>query len=621
MIIGFQQGGVFTPPFVVYQPSAPVPITSEKASSKKEDKKDSGVELKEIFGLIRELEGLPGDEDVAFGALKKLFDSIEYKINNPELQYMGSTSSISSDYLKIIRIIDDIKGQAKAYTEALNTATANNNLSEAAVDSHGRIMVMNEQGFDWVTPEEYYEDRESEQYQIVTNADLLDFRRKGVGGLAFNNSVFNTVANGMGSKQITDLIQEAINGLGKLSSNAPISGYIGVTAGQLINGLDSYIAAVKKSDGVYQDVEDLYKANLLTENQAEQAEQALKYIYFTLPNSAKATLKLKSGVGTDLGALELISSLIASKHSKTYKLDISLEGGPTKEIAEIDKDESKMKNTFLIDLIKNEGGSEMGFIFDVGNGIVLRANGRMHSGIVDATNYETLGSGSFEEIFLKSGMQNIINDQADITFGDQKISRAQFKKLIYDNTGVLRTNLPIKNDGTVDIEILDRYKQAEDDLKLTNKTREDYLKIYKKHNIEFLLMPNGEKMESKFWPFIVMEASTTSENGIKKSEYIREVEDPSEDDINMVEGSLSDKENPYVIDEFNLLNPADWFNNYDIYYKGLVFIPVNPNVVSALHGSGQEIDYEEARAQDEKYSNFNKMIRQQNNSSSILNNN
>jgi hypothetical protein len=183
-----------------------VPTTSEKTSSKKEDKKDSGVELKEIFGLIRELEGLPGDEDAAFGALKKLFDSIEYKINNPELQYMGSTSSISSDYLKIIRIIDDIKGQAKAYTEALNTATTNNNLSEAAVDSHGRIMVMNEQGFDWVTPEDYYENRESEQYQIVTNADLLDFRRKGVGGLAFNNSVFNTVANGMGSKQITDLI-------------------------------------------------------------------------------------------------------------------------------------------------------------------------------------------------------------------------------------------------------------------------------------------------------------------------------------------------------------------------------------------------------------------------------
>ena len=210
----------------------------------------------------------------------------------------------------------------------------------------------------------------------------------------------------------------------------------------------------------------------------------MSYIYNTLPITAKALLKMKSN-GQDSGAEALVGTLINSKLKSKNEFDPKLVGGPVAKATgkSGDTDESKMKNTFLIDLIKNEGGSEVGFKFDVGEGIVLKANGRMHSGIVDATNHETLGSGNFEELFLKSGMQNIINDQTAITFGDQKISRAQFKKLVYDNTGVLRTNLPIKNDGTVDIEILDRYKQAEDDLKLTNKTREDYLRIYKKHNI------------------------------------------------------------------------------------------------------------------------------------------
>ena len=102
MILKYQQGGVFTPPFVVYQPSAPVTTTTTETTSKKEAKKDLGIDLKDVLGLIKDLGGLDGDEIAASEALNQLFTSIEYKLNNPDLAELGGfgvTGSISSEYL------------------------------------------------------------------------------------------------------------------------------------------------------------------------------------------------------------------------------------------------------------------------------------------------------------------------------------------------------------------------------------------------------------------------------------------------------------------------------------------------------------------------------------------
>jgi hypothetical protein len=57
----------------------------------------------------------------------------------------------------------------------------------------------------------------------------------------------HTVANGMGSKQITDLINNALTSLGKMSDNTELTGYVGVTAGDLILGIKKYEEALKKS--------------------------------------------------------------------------------------------------------------------------------------------------------------------------------------------------------------------------------------------------------------------------------------------------------------------------------------------------------------------------------------
>ena len=352
----FQQGGVFTPPFVVYQPSAPIPTTTETTTSKKESKKDSlGIDLKDILGLMKDLKGLKGDEDAAFSALEQLFGNIEYKLNNPELISFGGTGSIATDYLKIIRLVDNIKHQATEFTKARDTAIANNSLSEAAIDSRGRVMVVGQDGFDWVTPEEYYTDREDKEYQLVTNAELLDYRAKGLGGLAFNTQAIYTVANGMGSKQITELINAAVTSLGKMKSNEELTGYVGVTAGDLMQGLKDYTKALKNSGKYNATVQDLYKVKLMEESQAVQASLALEYIYNTLPQQTKAILKIKSN-GTDAGARSLIGTLLTAKTSTTRDFDPTLVGGDTaKKSGKINSDTTNIEDSFLWRVQQNLG--------------------------------------------------------------------------------------------------------------------------------------------------------------------------------------------------------------------------------------------------------------------------
>jgi hypothetical protein len=39
-------------------------------------------------------------------------------------------------------------------------------------------------------------------------------------------------------------------------------------------------------------------------------------------------------------------------------------------------------------------------------------------------------------------------------------------KITYNNTGLIRANLPIKEDGTVNLEILEEYQKAEAEVEL-----------------------------------------------------------------------------------------------------------------------------------------------------------
>lgn len=601
MKLKYQQGGTFVPPFAVYQPfvlpSAEEQVTQKKTSSKDENKSD----MERIYKLLENLDGLPGDINAVSSQIGTLLENIDYKLNSPDTGLFGETNSIVSEYMQILNLTRTLKFQKDQYTKAQDTAIKNGSIHEAAIDKYGRVMVQSKEGFDWITPEEYHENPQN--YHIITNSELLDYRQQGLGGLAFNSESLATVAEGMGINEVTKMIQDSIQELGKESTKSQT--YLGVPQGQLIKGLEDLQKAKSSSGNYNATTQDLYELNELNETEANNALLALNYIYNSLPQSAIALLKMKSD-GTSKGVQKMIESLVFSKVDTKVEQLLELKGGPTKTSqSKSEKGEGDYKDSFLLQLVKNTGGTESTLNIDPGTGIKMSISGRLHSAIL-TPNGDVITESTLEQMLAKSVIQNLVTNTKNITFGDQKITPQQLPFITYNNSGIVRTILPVKSDGSVNIQLVEKYQQAEKELELTKKTPEDYKRIYTKYKLNDLLDANGIPNMNKFAPFLVTEGYSTESNGLKKSNFIYEVENPTDLEVKMLERALSTEDSPVSIDTFNWINPADWFGWHDNIYKAAIYIPISPNVLNATVGSDTSIDYNEALKQDQKYINFEK---------------
>lgn len=615
MILKYQQGGVFTPPFVVYQPSAPITTTTTETTSKKEAKKDLGIDLKDVLGLIKDLGGLDGDEVAASEALNQLFTSIEYKLNNPELAELGGfggTGSIASEYLKIVRLVDNIKRQASEFTKARDIAITNNNLSEAAVDSRGRVMVVGQDGFEWITPEKYYEERENKGYSLVTNAELLDYRAKGLGGLAFNMQAIHTVANGMGSKQITDLINNVLTSLGKMSDNTELTGYVGVTAGDLILGIKKYEEALKKSGRDNASVQDLYNVKLLTESQSQLAALALEYIYNTLPNSAKAQLKLKSD-GTDKGARTLIGELVTSKTTTKIDFNPSLVGGPTSKHTDTKEQKTSIEDSFLWRVQQNKGTHYGSMKVNNESASALTLKGTIFEQVLTPDN-KHIGDNSIENMLNNSHLRSITIGKA--YFGNQVLSEDDMKKIMYKGDGLMRTNLPVDDDGKPAFELLDLWESLKLDIDLTKTPTKDLLATDKYKKLRQYFNNDGSWNKNKVKPFIVFNGMTTDGliNIEPKNKFVVD-KDTSADMVGRLKLGLATKVGSDMIypdiDEQNWYEPFDI--QYDHVYEGTIYMPIHMNKNSSILNQGVDLgivysieeEYQDSLKPDYQATNIN----------------
>lgn len=607
----YQQGGVFTPPFVVYQPSGLLgtQVTEQATSKEEKKKKDKGIDLKDVFELVKGLDGLQGDNALAMQHLLQLFSSIESELNTPEDSLFGSslfgggTGSIASKYLEIVNLVDKIKFQSKEFEKARDTAIANNNLSEAAIDSRGKVMVATEDGFHWVTPEEYYENREKLGYDIVTNGELLNYREKGIGGLAFNTKAIYTVANGMGTKQVTQMLSDAINNLGKTSTNEYISGYIGVTAGELINGLDSYLKAVKNGGGQYTSVEDLYKVGLLEESQAPQAEQALRYLYHVLPENAKALLKLKSGYGTDLGAIELVATFISSKQSNLRKFEPSLVGGPTKEDAGVDSEKGdKTKGNFVLQVQAGKGAHRDIFTLNPESSVKMETDMDVYEGVkTPQGNY--VGTTSVLNMLQESRLLEIVRTN-EAYLGNQKVTQEKLKDLLYTEGAFARVEMPIdKTTKGPNFELFKLFEEYKAIKQTSEQTAKSMLQTEEYKVLTELLDASGKPNKDMFRPFLVFDVTTTKElAGIKEDNNF--VADKKSDPvlyksiIKYLSEANPEKAEEYAdLDTFDAIGELGGLLPYDHIYKGTLYIPIDPNKAAAM--STYSIS-----AQDQKESDY-----------------
>lgn len=607
MIFKFDQGGA-TPPYVAYQPvivsdKRTSAIPEEAAAAKVASDADKGkLTSKDLYTVLKEkLKGLPSDVDVAMWKLQSVEESLNLDF------FHDFTSNIENRYLNALQTMNQLSFSREQYDKALDNVKSNGGLNEAAIDQYGQVYMTNGKDYKLMSPEK----AKQSGWKQMTNQDLL-YLRANDPNLSGKDEILNIVNNGIGISQVTKMIQDSIGNLGTNSNSE--TAYATTQQGQLIQGLNDFIKAAQETGQYDASIEDLYKAQIINKTQAQQAQQAIAYIYKTLPQNAKSLLKTRTEGGTDKEALNLISTLVLSKTSEGRSFTVDLEGGPTKKSMSKDarsKDDTDMKTSLPLQIMQDMGESDVAPItIDKGDGIQMSVYGSFFSAVTDKKGY-TITNTSLQNMLAQSGLQDIVKNVRNITFGDQKLTPEQLSKITYNNTGVVRAELPVNEDGTVKLSVLDDFNAAMNEIKgLGNASREQVEAIKAKYHLDQYLKDDGTPNPKHTAPFILTEGYTTEKNGIEDTAYVKHIKNPTDDQIQLIKDSLTvgtgkDAKVP-DIDTFDWYNPFDWFGTENI-YKATIYIPISNNVGAAVRGGNQNLDYNEALKYEMKYRNFQKM--------------
>lgn len=609
MIFKFQQGGA-TPPYVAYQPvivsDKRTSATQEEAAAAKvaSDSDKGKLTSKDLYTMLKEkLKGLPSDVDTAMWKLQSVEESVNLDF------FHDFTSSIENRYLNALQTMNKLTFSREQYDKALDNVKSNGGLNEAAIDQYGQVYMTNGKDYKLMSPEK----AKQSGWKQMTNQDLL-YLRANDPSLSGKDEILNVVNNGIGISQVTKMIQDSIGNLGTNSSSE--TAYATTQQGQLIQGLNDFIKAAQETGQYDASIEDLYKAQIINKTQAQQAQQAIAYIYKTLPQNAKSLLKTRTEGGTDKEALSLVSTLVLSKTSTEKSFTADLEGGPTKKSMSKDantgsKDDTDLKTSLPLQVMQDMGGADVAPVtIDKGDGVQMSVYGSFFSAVNDKKG-DPIVNTSLQNMLAQSGLQDIVKNARSITFGDQKLTPEQLSKITYNNTGIVRADLPVNEDGTVKLSVLDDFNAAMNEIKgLGNASREQVEAIKAKYHLDQYLKDDGTPDPKHTAPFMLTEGYTTEKNGIEDTAYVKHIKNPTDDQIQLIKDSLTvgtgkDAKVP-DIDTFDWYNPFDYFGTENI-YKATVYIPISNNVGAAVRGGNQNLDYNEALKYEMKYRNFQKM--------------
>lgn len=620
MIFKFDQGGA-TPPYVAYQPvivsdKRTSAIPEEAVAAKVASDADKGkLTSKDLYTMLKEkLKGLPSDVDVAMWKLQSVEESLNLDF------FHDFTSNVENRYLNALQTMNQLSFSREQYDKALDNVKSNGGLNEAAIDQYGQVYMTNGKDYKLMSPEK----AKQSGWKQMTNQDLL-YLRANDPSLSGKDEILNVVNNGIGISQVTKMIQDSIGNLGTNSNSE--TAYATTQQGQLIQGLNDFIKAAQETGQYDASIEDLYKAQIINKTQAQQAQQAIAYIYKTLPQNAKSLLKTRTEGGTDKEALNLISTLVLSKTSEDRSFTVDLEGGPTKKSMSKDanagsKDDTELKTSLPLQVMQDMGGADIApVIIDKGDGVQMSVYGSFFSAINDKKG-EPIVNTSLQNMLAQSGLQDIVKNVRSITFGDQKLTSEQLSKITYNNTGIVRADLPVNEDGTVKLSVLDDFNAAMNEIKgLGNVSREQVEAIKAKYHLDQYLKDDGTPDPKHTAPFMLTEGYTTEKNGIEDTAYVKHIKNPTDDQIQLIKDSLTvgtgkDAKVP-DIDTFDWYNPFDYFDSENI-YKATVYIPISNNVGAAIRGGNQNLDYNEALKYEMKYRNFQRMNNTKTTSADVL---
>lgn len=593
MIFKFQQGGT-TPPFVAYQPvivsdKRTSAIPEEAAAAKVASDADRGkLTSKDLYTMLKEkLKGLPSDIDVAMWKLQSVEESLNLDF------FHDFTSNVENRYLNALQTMNQLSFSREQYDKAMETVKSNGGLNEAAIDQYGQVYVTNGKDFKLMSPEE----AKQSGWTIVTNQDLL-YMRANDANLAGNDKILNVVNNGIGIDKVTEYIQKCIQGLGASKSEENL--YANVNAGTILKGLNDFKQAVDQSGNYDATIQDLYSGKLMTKDSAEQAQQALAYIYRSLPNNMKSLLKTRTKGGTDEEALVMIGQLISSKTSPEKSFNLKLEDtalNHQEKSSKGDKDPHSIDGLSMNPVAMLQAG------YGQKNEFTIQTAAGASNGIQIPTvqmpitkNGESIGMASLSDV-ASSDYAGYL-DFSNAFMGDIQIPQAGMQNIAIDGTALYTAYLPLDiqyfnetGQKRPDIAMLGRYKQAQEEIRQSGtKDPRQINAIYKNHNLPVMYGPNGDVLTNYIKFGIVNGTALDNAFGdeAKVADYLSETTDKNTiaNTLNILNKGRGEK-NKVEYDEkswWDSISPV--FNDYTHVYKGTIFMPINDDYFTYSAAAG-----------------------------------
>lgn len=578
----FQEGGQLAP-WVGYSPffqpigreegTSAVANSSAKSGDTKID--NSQKQLKDIIGQMVG-KGLTNEVNYFAEQVGNIF---------ADTDLLGQPISVRQ-YTGLVSRLNEIQNNKQIFDQAKEHALSKGTLSEAAVDYSGNLFAQNTNGeLVMITPDQYSEDREG--YRILTNNDLLTLRNNSRAYI-FDNSLSQTVAGSLNINDISKRIEDIVKSIGVEKQSSDYY-FDKARATQLERGLQAIVSEKLNtaSDGTFKLTEEV-------STQRKNANLALNYIWNNLDQQSRNTLIARAAINNTgdprENAIESIKNILifGTDHSYSQSLkDEAIEGksgsgsGGSGGMTDINP---------LMSYVSDPKNQK--YTINVGNKYSFDAKASIRPLI--GSKGEVLNENYLSNIITDGGLGSLVDISGASVGTGITLNPNDLSKVLYEGDRIAMTWLPYVTDPktgskVVDLNALKRLEDADNEISAIGPTvtEDQKLNIYRAHNVDHLILRNGEPAQSQLSymhqfmviPSLIPEevAEETQLNKVTKR-LSNDLEDKARDMYSRVRSNLENKllrANGYVPPEYWLLSDDD-------IYKSSIFLPVQDELMSIL---------------------------------------
>jgi hypothetical protein len=578
----FQEGGQLAP-WVGYSPffqpigreegTSAVANSSAKSGDTKID--NSQKQLKDIIGQMVG-KGLTNEVNYFAEQVGNIF---------ADTDLLGQPISVRQ-YTGLVSRLNEIQNNKQIFDQAKEHALSKGTLSEAAIDYSGNLFAQNSNGeLVMITPDQYSEDREG--YRILTNNDLLTLRNNSRAYI-FDNSLSQTVAGSLNINDISKRIEDIVKSIGVEKQSSDYY-FDKARATQLERGLQAIVSEKLNTapDGTFKLTEEV-------STQRKNANLALNYIWNNLDQQSRNTLIARAAINNTgdprKNAIESIKNILifGTDHSYSQSLkDEAIEGksgsgsGGSGGMTDINP---------LMSYVSDPKNQK--YTINVGNKYSFDAKASIRPLI--GSKGEVLNENYLSDIITDGGLGSLVDISGASVGTGITLNPNDLSKVLYEGDRIAMTWLPYVTDPktgskVVDLNALKRLEDADNEISAIGPTvtEDQKLNIYRAHNVDHLILRNGEPAQSQLSymhqfmviPSLIPEevAEETQLNKVTKR-LSNDLEDKARDMYSRVRSNLENKllrANGYVPPEYWLLSDDD-------IYKSSIFLPVQDELMSIL---------------------------------------